>query len=128
MLIQSDGCAVAFGMNTHTQCNIPLLDEGTSYTQVSAGWFHTVFLRSDATVVTCGMNEDGQCNIPPLDVGVSYIQASAGWKHTVLLRSDGIAVACGLAAATYTRNATCRLWSLEFATPEIRFRILGTSF
>ena len=34
--------------------HIPLLDEGMSYTQVSAGCVHTVLLRSDGSVVTFG--------------------------------------------------------------------------
>ena len=76
-------------------CNIPLLDEGISYTEVSAGSFHTVLLRSGGTAVACGRNDDGRCNIPLLDEGISYTEVSAGSFHTVLLRSDGTAVACG---------------------------------
>ena len=72
----------------------PPLDEGISYTQVSAGEDHTVLLRSDGQAVACG-RPNGQCEIPPLDEGISYVQVSAGTEHTVLLRSDGQAVACG---------------------------------
>jgi len=71
------------------------LDEGLSYTQVSAGGAHTVLLRSDGSVVACGANNWGQCNVPPLDEGLSYTQVSAGSFQTVLLRSDGSVVAFG---------------------------------
>ena len=71
------------------------MDEGLSYTQVSAGGAHTVLLRSDGSVVACGANNWGQCNIPPLDEGLSYTQVSAGSFQTVLLRSDGSVVAFG---------------------------------
>ena len=40
--------------NSHGQCNIPPKEAGISYIQVSAGNFHTLFLRSDGQVVACG--------------------------------------------------------------------------
>ena len=42
----------------------PPLDEGMSYTQVSAGSVHTVLLRSDGSVVAFGGNDVEQCDIP----------------------------------------------------------------
>ena len=78
VLLRSDGTAVAFGYNDDGQCNIPLLDEGISYTQVSVRFKHTVLLRSDGTAVACGYNDYGQCNIPRLDEGISYTDVSAG--------------------------------------------------
>ena len=36
------------------------MDEGQTYTQVSAGWEYTVLLRNDGIGVACGLN-DGQC-------------------------------------------------------------------
>ena len=132
VLLRSDGCALANGKNMHGQCDIPQLHEGMLYSQIAAGGLHTVLIQSGGcAMLCCGFRNEYSRTMQHSTlgcIGVSYIQVSAGWKHTVLLRSDGIAVACGLAAATYTRNATCRLWSLELATPEIRFRILGTSF
>ena len=65
------------------QCNIPALDEGLAYTQVSAGGLHTVLLRSDGSAVGIGDSSDGQCNIPALDEGLAYTQVSAGSVHTV---------------------------------------------
>ena len=95
VLLRSDGLAVACGNNRDGQCDIPALEAGLLYTQVSTGPDHTVLLRSDGCAVACGQNEFGQCDIPPLDEGMSYTQVSAGTYHTVLLRSDGHAVACG---------------------------------
>ena len=74
----SDGCAVAVGDNKNGQCNIPPLDAGMSYTQVSAGYMHTVLLRSDGSAVACGLNNLGQCSIPLVEEGVAYTQVSAG--------------------------------------------------
>lgn len=95
------------------------MDKGVSYTQVAAGYSHTVFLRSDGRAA-CGSNcwvfaganhrvllqSNGvavapwkkvkECNIPPLAPGLRYTQISAGSWHTVLLRSDGTAIAFGL--------------------------------
>eukprot|EP00435_Cladocopium_sp_Y103_P012985 s1226_g3.t1 len=95
VLLLSDGCAVAIGHNGHGQCNIPALEDGMTYTQISAGRSHTVLLRSDGNAVAIGFNGDGRCDIPPLDEGITYTQISAGDMHTVLLRSDGCAVAIG---------------------------------
>merc|ERR1719416_173684 len=94
-LLRSDGRAVACGRNHDGKCNLPVLEEGATYTQVSAGACHTVLLRSDGTAVACGSNGHGRCNIPVLEEGATYTQVSAGGEHTVLLRSDGTAVACG---------------------------------
>ena len=64
VLLQSDGTAVAFGLNEAGQCEIEQLPDGTSYAQVSAGSTHTVLLRSDGCAVAVGDNKNGQCNIP----------------------------------------------------------------
>eukprot|EP00438_Fugacium_kawagutii_P032406 Skav234909 [mRNA] locus=scaffold840:818176:819776:+ [translate_table: standard] len=95
VLLRSDGLALACGNNGSGECDIPAMDEGMSYTQISAGEKHTVLLRSDGIAVAHGSNECGQCDIPVLDEGTFYTQVSAGCIHTVLLRSDGVAVACG---------------------------------
>jgi len=114
VLLTSDGSAVAFGDNRFGQCDIPPLEEGISYTQVSAGlvgWqgaSHTVLLKSDGTAVACGDNSWGQCDIPPLAEGVSCTHVSAGGMHTVLLKSDGSAVAFG-----HNGHGQCDLPPLE---------------
>jgi alpha-tubulin suppressor-like RCC1 family protein len=38
VLLRSDGCAVACGLNVDRQCNIPPLHEAVTYTQLSAGY------------------------------------------------------------------------------------------
>ncbi len=59
---------------------------GVTYTQVSSGSYHTVWLRSDGTVAVRGSNDQGQTTIPALPAGgVSYAQAAAGGNDTVLL-------------------------------------------
>ena len=77
VLLRSDGVAVACGRNSQGQCNIPPLDEGLSYSHVSAGYDHTVLLRSDGRAVCCGQNDFGQCDIPPLQPGGS----GNSWCH-----------------------------------------------
>lgn len=60
------------------------LDNGVSYTQVSAGGKHTVPLQNDGTAVACGDNALGQCDIPPLDgnnLGVMIDLPKSGHKY-----------------------------------------------
>ena len=109
VLLKSDGNAVAFGDNSYGQCDIPPLETGMSYIQVSAGWVHIVLLRSDGSAVAFGHNSCGQCDIPPLEAGMSYIQVSAGGRHTVLLKSDGTAVARG----EQCKHGACDIPELE---------------
>ena len=85
VLLRSDGSAVAFGINVEGQCNIPKLEQGVSYTQVSAGFAipdshtfsHTVLLRSDGRTVACGYDHYTQCQIPALEQGRRYESYSA---------------------------------------------------
>ena len=62
--LRSDGAVVACSCNDGCQCDIPPLDEGISYVQVSTGTHHTLLLRSDGRAVACGQNDNGQCNLP----------------------------------------------------------------
>ena len=95
MLLRSDGNVVACGDNDYGQIEVPSSPEGISFTQVSAGYNHTVLLQSDGCAVAFGANGDGECCNPGPEEGAVYVQISAGYAHTVLLRSDGKAVACG---------------------------------
>ena len=82
----------ACGDNSHGQCDIPELDWGIWYTQVSAGIRHTVLLRSDGMAVVCGQLRG--MTIPVLPEGMTYTQvvaSSTGPGWTALLRSDGTA-------------------------------------
>jgi len=51
VLLRSDGSAVAIGRNRFGHYNIPALDKGMTYTQISAGGAHTVLLHSNGSVV-----------------------------------------------------------------------------
>ena len=67
-------------MHPHDTCAHVLgsgsaLEEGVTYSQVSAGHYHTVLLRSDGRAVACGRNDEGQCNIPGLRT----------WRETLTL-------------------------------------------
>lgn len=95
MLLRSDGNVVACGDNDYGQIEVPSSSAGISFSQVSAGYNHTVLLQSDGCAVAFGANGDGECCLPWLEEGIVYTQISAGYAHTVLLRSDGKAVACG---------------------------------
>ena len=59
---------------------------------ISAGNYHTVYLKADGTVVAVGNNRDGQCNVYGWK---DIIAISAGLYHTVGLKSDGTVVAVG---------------------------------
>ena len=78
VLLRSDGKVAARGDNVHAQFNIPALEDGVTYAQVSAGACHTVLLRSDGRAAACGDNRDGRCNIPALEDG-SDVRASLRW-------------------------------------------------
>ena len=99
MLLRSDGTAVACGDNRYGQCNIPPLDAGLSYTQVSAGRWHTVLLRSDGTAVACGRNNSGQCNIAQMEPGTEYVGNLLSSVYTVLqvdfrVEDDKVSLLC----------------------------------
>eukprot|EP00931_Biecheleriopsis_adriatica_P092822 TRINITY_DN6659_c0_g1_i2.p1 TRINITY_DN6659_c0_g1~~TRINITY_DN6659_c0_g1_i2.p1 ORF type:complete len:271 (+),score=32.87 TRINITY_DN6659_c0_g1_i2:60-815(+) len=97
LLLRSDGTAVACGDNGQGQCDLPALEEGTTYTQVAAGGSHSLLLRSDGTAVACGGHNISRFLgfLPALEAGTTYTQVAAGNTHVLLLTSDGIAKACG---------------------------------
>jgi alpha-tubulin suppressor-like RCC1 family protein len=76
----------------------------TSITKVTAGGFHSLYLRSDSTVWACGYNLDGQLGdsttgnkLAPFKItrikGVTAI--AAGNRHTLFLKANGEVWACG---------------------------------
>ena len=79
---------VSWGQQTYDQGDLR-----ESYTQVAAGYMHTVALKNDGTLVAWGDNSDGQCNVPSGLTGVT--QVAAGGYHTVALKNDGTVVAWG---------------------------------
>eukprot|EP00435_Cladocopium_sp_Y103_P042963 s304_g12.t1 len=94
-LHKSDGAIEVFGRC----CNTRPLPHGMTFTQLSAGRRHTVFLRTDGIAVVSGLNSHGHGDIPPLPDGTAYSQVPAGEDTTACLRSDG-------AAAAYGRNCS----------------------
>ena len=95
VLLRTDGTVLARGENDHGQADIPKLDDGVTYVQVSTSGLHTVLLRSDGLAVACGDNFYGQCEIPPLEEGIIFLEVSAGNSHTLFIRSDGSVMSTG---------------------------------
>ena len=139
VLLRSDGVCLALGNgrddNNFGQCDIPALDDGIAYVQVSAGFAHTVLLRNDGRAVACGDNTEGQCNIPPLRSAVTYTGVAAGARMSVLSRSDGYVVVCDTrgyyippvqADLTYTVKAT-RVLVLQVSLQGNSLRFLALS-
>jgi alpha-tubulin suppressor-like RCC1 family protein len=93
--LRSDGNVLAWGSTP----GAPALPAGLTYTQVAAGWRHSVALRSDGTAVCFGDNSSGQCNAPPPAAGTSFVSVGAGQERSAALQSDGQIVVWGLAAA-----------------------------
>jgi alpha-tubulin suppressor-like RCC1 family protein len=92
---RSDGSVVAWGSNSHGQCNVPALPPGLTYVEIAASGLFTLARRSDGSVLAWGDNSSGQCNVPALPPGLSYVRIAAGWNHSVALRSDGSGIAWG---------------------------------
>ncbi len=63
-----------------------------SFTQVSAGGYHTCGLKVDGTVGCWGFNSYGQATAP----GGTFTQVSAGFYHTCGLKSDSSVTCWGI--------------------------------
>lgn len=72
--------------------------------EISAGWFHTLFLLNDGTVWACGRNDLGMLgndsislsNIPIKIAGLfSITDISAGYYHNLAIRNDSTVWAWG---------------------------------
>ena len=123
LFLMKDGTVQATGRNDHGQLgdgtnfdrtsSVPVLDSGGSpfsdVTAISAGAFHSLFLKSDGSVWATGENSDGRLGdgttisrSNPVQVmdgtGVplsDIIAISGGEMHSVLLKSDGTVWAMG---------------------------------
>lgn len=60
-----------------------------TFTQISAGWYHTCGVQTDGTVACWGSNEFGQAAPPP----GQFAQVAAGFTHSCAMRADRT-VAC----------------------------------
>ena len=87
-MLRSDGQAVACGINGDGQCDVPFLEDGVTYVQVSAGGNRTLMRRSDGQAVACGSNRHGQCDIPLLEDRVTRMRQAAGISHSSLSFSN----------------------------------------
>jgi alpha-tubulin suppressor-like RCC1 family protein len=122
LFLRSDGKVFACGNNefgrlgngTTTSSSTPIqiltTNIGTSLpiTAISAGIYHSLFLRSDGKVFACGYNTEGQLGdgtvtnsstpkeILTTNIGTSlHIAISAGWYHSLFLTNDGKVYASG---------------------------------
>ena len=93
------------GDGTTTSCSIPL-QVATGISQVSAGGFHSLFIKSDGTLWAMGSNDEGQlgdgtntARSIPVQVATGVSQVSAGGWHSLFVKSDGTLWAMGYNAA-----------------------------
>merc|ERR1712060_353771 len=100
VFVRSDGTAVACGYNGFGQCNVPVLEELVTYTQVSAGAAHTMLLRSGGTAVACGKDQYLQCRIPASEEDVFFVPNS--------LSAPDLVVQLLLETSAGTVQAVCR--------------------
>jgi alpha-tubulin suppressor-like RCC1 family protein len=116
LFLKSDGTIYACGYNlrgelgngTTTQSNYAILINNSNLTnivQVSAGFYHSLFIKSNGTVLSCGRNDNGQLGDNTITQRLSpvlitsltnIIQVSAGYLHSIFLKSDGTVLSCGL--------------------------------
>ena len=78
------------GVNNNTIFIKPFKIGASSWSQISAGYSHSVALTSDNQLFTWGNNTNGQ-----LGFNMSFISISAGYWTTSVIRSDGTLWAWG---------------------------------
>jgi len=92
---RGDGSVVAWGDNSHGECNVSALPPALTYVEIAAGRSYTIARRSDGSVLTWGDDSYGQHNVPALPAGLTYVEIAANLNHAVARRSDGSVVAWG---------------------------------
>jgi hypothetical protein len=95
LALRSDNACIAWGDNSHGQCNVPTLPFGSTFLDIAAGGTHTLARLTSVATIAWGDNSMGQCNVPVLPAGVSYGQVAAGQRHSAGRRSDGLLDAWG---------------------------------
>src|SRR5690349_15028543 len=98
--LKDDGTVVCWGANTYANGDPSFVGQATpptgmTFTQVSAGGYHTCGIKSgDGTIACWGNSAEGEApasQLPP--AGTTFTQVSAGASHTCALVSNGT-VAC----------------------------------
>jgi len=75
--LRSDGSLIAWGHNTHGQCEVPL---GNDFVAIEAiGGYHSLAVKSDGSVAAWGWDNHGQCAIPS---GYDFTTIAAGGYHS----------------------------------------------
>jgi alpha-tubulin suppressor-like RCC1 family protein len=117
LAVGSDGNVYAWGNNGYgqlgnnstTDSDVPVpvpLPAGVKFTQVSAGYLHSLGLATNGNIYAWGDNSTGQLgnsstidsHVPVLvtmPAGVTFTQVSAGGEHSVALDSNGDIYAWG---------------------------------
>lgn len=94
------------GTSSHRHRPVPVTVLGTNNSAVSAGGFHTLYLKANGAVFAVGLNEFGQLGDrtsthrqSPVHVsalGTDNMAVSAGFEHSVYLKKSGAVFASGL--------------------------------
>jgi hypothetical protein len=84
LALRSDGSLVAWGYNTHGECDVP---PGNDYIAIAAGLYHSIALKSDGSIVVWGRDDLNQITGKP--TGNDFVAITAGDNHSLALKSDG---------------------------------------
>ncbi|GAJ14197.1 unnamed protein product, partial [marine sediment metagenome] len=90
LALKSDGSLVAWGYNTHGECNVP---DGTDFTAITAGIYHSIALKSDGSIVVWG--DDSLWQITDKPSGNDFVAIATGDSHSLALKTNGTIVGWG---------------------------------
>ena len=89
---------------------MPVVQPGTRFTAIAAGWGHNLALKSDGTVLAWGRNDYGQSAVP---AGLRDVVAvSAGDAANLALKSDRTVVAWGDYDQSTLPSALCNVLAI----------------
>src|ERR1051326_844299 len=72
---------------------LPLVQPGTRYSGVGAGWLHSLAIKTDGTVLAWGLDDVAECRPPAGMTGV--VAVTGGYAHSLALKPDGTVAAWG---------------------------------
>ena len=107
--VKTDGTLWTWGLNTSGQLGtgnttarsspVTTAGGGTTWSQVSAGGFHTAAIKTDGMLWTWGYNGYGQLGdntqnnrsspVTTAGGGTTWSQVNCGWYHTAAIKTDG---------------------------------------